>query len=172
MKTDRYINEFFYFVVRGEGDVLNVCSGVNMDKFYPLLKGRYGIGGNPVTSGLNIINRDFCTLARARGSIGSSATAVKLIYPMQEGDDGSVNSGADCAGIAPARERWYGERIQIKTTSALSGEEIIATGVMRLIGKVVSCTNLQYPLPGTLPTPEEAQAYLEGLLKAMEARAA
>lgn len=171
MKTNNYINEFFYFVVRVEGEVLNVCSGVNMDRFYPVVKGRYGIGGNPVTSGLNLINRDFCSLARSRGGIGTFASGVKMIYPLQEGDDGSLQSGADCLGIAPTMDHWHIERIQIRG-SDLSADEIIKTGAMSLIRKVVSCSNLQYPLPETLPSSDESQSYLERLCEAMGTRAA
>jgi hypothetical protein len=167
MKTELYVNEFFYFVVREEGGVLNVCSGVNMDRFYPIVKGRYGIGGNPVTSGLNLINRDFCALARDRGALATFASGVKMIYPLQEGDDGTLLSGADCIGIAPTEDRWYIERIRITGASGIRALEIVQRGATGLIRKVVSCTNLGYALPDALPSPEEAQAYLDGLCEAV-----
>ncbi len=167
METLRYVNEFFYFVVRSEGGTLDVCSGVNMDRFYPVVKGRYGIGGNPVTSGLNLINREFCALARDRGAVGTLASGVKLVYPLQEGDDGTLQSGADCLGIAPTRGHWYMERIRIAGASGITAAELVERGAMGLIRKVVSCTNLPYPLPVALPAPDEAQAYLGGLCEAI-----
>lgn len=153
MITHEYINDFLYFVARPDNragkDVWICCSGVNLDRFSPITRGRYGIGGNPVKSGLQVVNYDICALAISKG-----ATPRVII-------------GNDCAGIAPTKDVWYSELLQIENSPVSLPYEIIILGVRNLVQKIVSCSRLEYQVPDKLPTSDDLQVYLETLCNAM-----
>lgn len=148
-----YVNDFLYFVVRSEvredKEVLILCSGVNLTRFSPITKNRYGIGGNPILSGLQLVKYDLCSLALSRGA------TPKDIW------------GYHCNGIAPTREAWYAEPLQLENAGSLTPEEIVSFGVRNLLQRVISCSRPGYELPETLPSPAELQTYLEELCRAM-----
>jgi hypothetical protein len=148
-----YINDFLYFVIRPENrggkDVLICCSGINLDRFSPITRGRYGIGGNPVKSGLQVVNYDICSLATSKGATPR------------------VITGNDCAGIAPTKDLWYAEILQIENYSNLLPDEIISYGVRSLAQKIVHCSRLDYQLPDKLLAPEDLQVYLDTICKEM-----
>jgi len=148
-----YVNDFLYFVVREETregkDVLILCSGVNLDKFAPLTRQRYGIGGNPVLSGLQLVKYDICTLAHSRGA------TPRDIW------------GYHCDGIAPTRDAWYSEPLLIEASADLSADEIIEFGVKTLVRKIVFCSQLGLEAPEKVLSPEELQVYLDSLCRAM-----
>jgi hypothetical protein len=153
MITHKYINDFLYFVVRpdpgGKKDKLIYCSGVNITRFFPMTRRRFGIGGNPVTSGLQLVNYDICGLAMSKGA------TPKVIL------------GHDCAGIAPTKETWHVELVHIENAADLLPDDIISLGVRGLVQKIVACSWLEYQAPDKLLAPEELQVYLEDLCKAM-----
>jgi len=148
-----YINDFLYFVVRperrGDKEVLILCSGVNLTRFSPITKNRYGIGGNPVLSGLQLVKYDLCAFALSKGAV------PRDIW------------GYHCDGIAPTQEAWYAEPLQIANAENLSPEEIISFGVRSLLQKVITCTRLGYEIPDTIPSPADLQNYLEDMCRAM-----
>ena len=148
-----YINDFLYFVVKPENrdgkDVLIMCSGVNLDKFAPITRGRYGIGGNPVRSGLQLVKYGVCSLAISRGA------KPRDIW------------GYHCDGIAPTKDAWYAEPLQIENPGDLTPEEIISYGVTTMVKKIVACSGLGIEAPGHLQAPGELHAYLETLCRAM-----
>jgi hypothetical protein len=150
---NEYINDFLYFVVRPDNragkDVLICCSGVNLDRFSPITKGRYGIGGNPVKGGLQVVNYDICSLATSKG-----ATPRVIL-------------GNDSAGIAPTKDLWYSEIIQIENAPVPLADEIVRFGVETLVQKVVSCSRLDYEAPDKLPEPGELQVFLDKLCNEM-----
>jgi hypothetical protein len=149
----QYVNDFLYFVVRpenrGDKDVLIMCSGVNLTRFSPITKNRYGIGGNPILSGLQLVKYDVCSLAMSRGAV------PRDIW------------GYHCDGIAPTQEAWYAEPLQIENADHLSPEEIISFGVRNMLQRVIACTRLGYQVPDKLPEPAELQEYLEDICRAM-----
>jgi hypothetical protein len=153
VNKNEYVNDFLYFVVRPEmregKEVLVLCSGVNLSRFSPITKNRYGIGGNPILSGLQLVKYDLCKLAMSRGAV------PKDIW------------GYLCSGIAPTKEAWYSEPLQFENTENLSAEEIISFGIRNLLERVISCSRLGYALPETIPAPAELQAYLEDMCRAM-----
>ncbi|MDA8083213.1 MAG: hypothetical protein M0024_06115 [Nitrospiraceae bacterium] len=148
-----YVNDFLYFVVKPENrdgkDVLIMCSGINLDKFAPITRGRYGIGGNPVRGGLQLVKYDICALALSRGA------TPRDIW------------GYHCDGIAPTKDAWYSEPLQIENAGDLTPEEIIALGVTTMVRKIVACSGLGIDAPGQLQSPAELQAYLDTLCRAM-----
>ncbi len=151
--TYEYINDFLYFVVRPDHrdgkDVLIVCSGVNLDRFSPITKGRYGIGGNPVKSGLQVVNYDICSLATSKG-----ATPRVIL-------------GNDSAGLAPTKDLWYSEILQIENGPVSMADEIVLFGVKTLVQKIVSCSRLDYEAPDRVPAPAELQAFFDKLCSEM-----
>jgi hypothetical protein len=153
MKKYEYINDFLYFVVRPENrdgkEALVICSGVNLDGFAPITRGRYGIGGNPILSGLQLVKYDLCALALSKGS------TPRDIW------------GYLCTGIAPTKDAWYAEPLLIENPAAFSPEEIISFGVRTLISKIITCSRLEYQAPDELLSPVELQKYLETLCNTM-----
>ncbi|MBI5101004.1 MAG: hypothetical protein HZB33_04130 [Nitrospirae bacterium] len=153
MERREYVNDFIYFVVNTDrkegGDVMSVCSGVNLERFAPITKGRYGIGGNPVLSGLQLVKYDICTYAISKGAVPSDV------------------SGPQCSGIATTGEVWHSEPLLINKADGLSADEIIDFGVRRLINKIISCSRLDYRAPEGLPEPEALQGHLEAICRSM-----
>lgn len=153
MTTHSYINDFIYFVVRpdnrGGKDVLMCCSGVNLDRFLPMTKGRYGIGGNPVLSGLQLVKYDICALALSRGATPRDS------------------AGNGCTGFAPAKGTWYSELLVIENYSNLLPDEIISFGVRVLAQRIVVVSGLDNQLADKLPAPDELSVYFETLCNAM-----
>ena len=154
MTAHEYISDFLYFVVRPAGkenkDAMVLCCGVNHDRFIPMVKGRYGIGANPISSGLKLVMYDICALALSKGA------TPKVLHEN------------DCAGIAPTNEVWYTERLLIENAADLSPDDIINIGVRGFVKKIVACSWLKYQAPDKLLAPDELQAYLETLLKTMQ----
>lgn len=148
-----YINDFLYFVVRTESrggkDVLIMCSGVNLTRFSPITKNRYGIGGNPILSGLQLVKYDLCSLALSKGAVPRDLW------------------GYHCDGIAPTNEAWYAEPLQLENAHNLTPEDIISFGVRHLMQKIIASARLGYQVPDVLPAPAALQVYLEDLCRAM-----
>lgn len=149
----KYVNDFLYFAVRREpaegGRSLTVCSGINLDRFMPIVRLRCGLGSNPILSGLQLVNFDICSQAIAAG--------------------GTLNPGGrkGCGGIAPTKEAWYSQVLRIDNASRLSSEELVASAVGSLLRKIVASSGLDVKVPDSLPTPAELQTYLETLCRAM-----
>ena len=151
MTPREYINDFFYFVVRpdnrGGKDALICCSGVNIDRFYPLTKGRHGLGSNPVIRGLQLVKHGISALALSKGAI------PKFIR------------GNDCAEITPSGETWYTELLLIDKAAALSPDDIISFSVRNLMEKIFTGCRLEHQPPDKLLIPGQLQAFLETLCK-------
>ena len=61
MKTEQartYVNDFLYFVIKPDQEDLICCSGVNVDRFTPITKGRHNPMSNPAIRGLQLIQYD------------------------------------------------------------------------------------------------------------------
>lgn len=147
MTGHSYINDFLYFVVRhdenrGKGALI-CCSGVNLERFALLTKGRHGLGPSPAMRGLQIVRLGVSALAIAKG-----ATPKTL-------------RGNDCAGIAPTKDSWYTELLLIENAPVTFPDEIIRYSVARLIESIFRACRLELPLPDKLPVPDELQKIIE-----------
>ena len=147
MKKHIYRNDFLYFVIRpdenrGEGALI-CCSGVNLERFAPLTKGRHGLGSSPSMRGLQITRLGINALAISRG-----ATPRTL-------------RGKECSGLSPAGETWYTELLLIENSPELFAEEIIRYGVKKLLESIFTACRLQAEIPDQLPDPEELQLFIE-----------
>ncbi|TAN38569.1 MAG: hypothetical protein EPN25_13645 [Nitrospirae bacterium] len=155
MKKFDYSNDFLYFAAlpekRGDKDVLLYCSGMNILKFFPLTKWRFGIGGNPIVSGIQRIKYEICSLAISKGAVP---------HELNE---------SPCRSLVPKKDSWSSEFLLIEDAAGLVPEELVTFAVTSLVDKIVTSSHLDYRVPETLLPPYELQAFLETLCKAMEA---
>lgn len=146
-KTYAYINDFLFFVVRPDEnrvkEALLCCSGVNIELFSPLTKGRHGLSSNPAIRGLQIIKHGISALALSKGA------TPKTIR------------GNDCAGIAPTKDTWYTELLLIENAPESFPDEIIKYGVISLLESVFKACRLELHLPDKLLEPDELQEFIE-----------
>jgi hypothetical protein len=146
-KACEYINDFLYFVIRPAEDrargALICCSGVNIDRFAPLTKGRHGLSSNPAIRGLQIVKLEVKTLALSKGA------SPKTIR------------GNDCAGIAPTKDTWYTEILLIEDAAESLPAEIMNYSVTRLLESIFKACMLEPRLPAKLPEPGELQELIE-----------
>ncbi len=145
--TYKFVNDFFYFVVwpdesRGR-DVLICCSGVNLDRFAPLTRGRHGLAVSPSMRGLQ----------NTRIAISSMV--------LEKGARPKFIRGRDCAGIAPIEESWYTDLLLIENAPESLCDEIIRCGVAALIASIFRACRIPFLLPEPLPAPDELQRLLE-----------
>lgn len=158
MEKRAHINDYFYFVVqpwkRGDKEVLLYCSGVNIDRFLPMLRGRFGIGSNPITSGLQLVKYDLCSLAISEGAT-----------PRE------YHGSTDCSGITPSEGTWFTEPLLIENAAALTPARIISFCVSGLLKRIITVSLSDYQLPEDLCAPPELQAHLDTICRqAQQAR--
>jgi hypothetical protein len=151
LQSSEYINDFLYFVIRpdedrGKGAFL-YCSGVNIDRFLPITKGRHGIGSNPAMRGLQLVNLGIRDLALSRGAIPKKTRRN------------------DCAGIVPTRDDWYTEILLIEHAPTSLPDEMIDYGATNLLRKIFKATLLEFRPPDTLPKPDDLQKIIEDLCR-------
>jgi hypothetical protein len=153
MTGHEFINDFLYFVVRADdsGDTLLLCSGINLDRFMPIIRGRCGIGGNPILSGLKLVNFDICARAISLGAI-----------PRMTGRTG-------CSGLAPTDETWHGLTLALENAAGLRPDEIVSFAVSSLAERIAACSLLKSRPPVGPYTPDVLQNFLEKLCAVPEA---
>lgn len=136
-----------YFVVlpANDGDALLYCSGVNIDRFSPITKGRHGIGSNPAMRGLQLVNLAVRDLVLSNG-----ATPRRV-------------KGNDCRGIAPTRDTWYTEILLIEKAPESLPVKMFPFCVLSLLKKIFKASMLEVALPETPPGPHELQGFLDDL---------
>ena len=153
MKDSAYVTDYFFFSVNkynmdGE-DVLNYCSGVNLDLFLPMVRGRLGMGSNPITSGLQLLKYDVCGLARSKGAIPRPELGT-----------------TKCEGIPLSEGTWLMETLLIENPSDMLPEEIVAFCVDNYFRRVAAFSVKKYEVPDSLLSPGDMQAQLDTFCKA------
>ena len=148
-KSYGYINDFLFFVLKpdnskGRGTYL-YCSGINIDRFLPITKGRHRPMSNPAIRGLQLVNLGVRALALANG-----ATPKAL-------------QGNECAGIIPANDSWSAERLLIENVHGSLPDEIINYCVINLLKKIDKAIMLEAELPDKLLEPDELQVFLDAM---------
>jgi len=153
MKDSAYVTDHFFFAVRQDKkdgkDVLVYCSGVNLDRFLPLMQGRLGLGSNPITSGLQLVKYELCRLALSKGAVPRD----------QHGPAKSV-------GITLSEGAWIVEPLLIENPSGMLPDEIVAFCVDSYLKKVAACSPRKDEAPDSLLTPEDMQARLNTMCNA------
>lgn len=153
MKDSVYVTDYFFFSVKkdrkdGE-DVLYYCSGVNLDLFLPMVRGRLGMGSNPITSGLQLLKYELCGMARSNGARPRAAK-------------GTTKS----AGLPLSKGTWYMEALLIENPSGMLPEEIVAFCVDSYFKRVAAFSLNNYEVPDSLLSPVDMQAQLDIMCKA------
>lgn len=152
MKTSEFKNDYLYFVARSENldgkEVITYCSGINVTRFLPMMKGRLGLGSNPLVSGMQLVKYDLCTLAHSRGAAPNDHHSRKV-----------------CAGIAPTTEGWFTETLLIENPGGLTTEEIVSFAVKGMIRRINAASLSVNKVPYDLPA-DEIQKHLEPLCMA------
>lgn len=147
MKRRVYINDFLYFVVRpdegrGTGALL-CCSGVNIERFAPITKGRHGLSSSPAIRGLQIVRLGLSALALSHGATPKTFR------------------GKECAGLAPTTETWYVDVLLIENAPESFPAQIIEYGVLKLLESIFKACGLELSLPDKLPEQAELQVLIE-----------
>lgn len=153
MKDSAYVTDYFFFAVKKEEkagqDVLVYCSGVNLDLFLPMMRGRLGMGSNPITSGLQLLKYDVCSLALSKGAVPSSRHGT-----------------TKCAGMTLSEGTWYIENLLIENASGMLPEEIVAFCVDSYVKRIAACSLQKHEVPDSLLSPVDMQTQLDTLCKA------
>jgi hypothetical protein len=148
MKTEQsrsYVNDFLYFVIKPDQEDLICCSGVNVDRFTPITKGRHNPMSNPAVRGLQLIQYDIMTLALKSG------TTAKPIKGYRD------------KVLPPTREIWSTDCLRIKKAPSSLPDIIINHCVVELLKKIDKACTRESAMPDTLLSPEKLQVFIESL---------
>ena len=149
MTNSSYINQFLYFTFRpfegGDKGTLLYCSGVDVDSFLPITKGRHRPMSNPAIRGLQLVNLGVRTLAL---NAGAKPVSIK---------------GDLCAGIVPPKNGWYKESLLIENAPDSFPEDATAYAMVELLKKIDRAIMLGEKMPEELLTPDELQSFLVSL---------
>jgi hypothetical protein len=148
-KSYEYINDFLFFIlkpdaIRGRNSFL-YCSGINIDRFLPITKGRHRPMSNPAIRGLQLVNLGVRALALEHG-----ATPITL-------------RGNECAGSIPLKDSWSAEHLLISNVPASLPDKIISYCVINLLKKIDKAIMLGATLPDKLLQPDELQLFIEAM---------
>lgn len=147
--TREYINDFVYFVIKPDENSSNgdlICfSGVNVDRFTPITKGRHNPMSNPAIRGLQLIQYDIMALALENG------TAAKTIR------------GYRGKGLPPTEETWSTECLLIKNAPPSLPDRILNHSVVELLRKIDRASMRRVTLPDKLLSPDELQLFIESM---------
>ena len=149
--SHEYINDFLFFILkhdssRGENTYL-YCSGINIDRFLPITRGRHRPMSNPAIRGLQLVNLGVRALALAMGATPKS---------IRE---------AVCAGLVPVRDSWSTERLLIENVPGSLPDAIINYCVTELPKKIDKAIMLGATLPDKLLKPDKLQEFLEEMCR-------
>ncbi len=148
--SHEYINDFLFFVLKSDNEnstTLHYSSGVNVDRFLPITKGRHRPMSNPAIRGLQLVNLGVRALALAGG-----ATPKAL-------------RGSNSSGIIPAKGYWVTEQLLIEGAPQSLPEEVIHYAATELLKKIDRAIVLGAALPDKLLNPRDLQLYLEELCR-------
>lgn len=152
-KTYEYKNEYLFFILKPytrEGkETLLYCSGVNVDRFLPITKGRHRPMSNPAIRGLQLVNLGVRELVLEHGATPKA---------LRENEN-------QCAGIVSPGNIWITERLLIKNAPEALPDNIISYSVTELLKKIDRAIMLQAELPDTLLEPGELQAFLDSMCR-------
>ena len=137
-----YINDFLYFTFQPYEDGLLYCSGVDVDLFYPITKGRHRPMSNPVIRGLQLVNLEMRSLALKAGA-----------KPITK----KTNI---CSDIVPPKNGWYKENLLIVNAPDSFPEDATAYCVVELMKKIELSIVLGVKMPDKLLPPDELQSFL------------
>jgi hypothetical protein len=115
-----------------------------------MMRGRLGLGSNPILSGLKLVKFDLCTLALSKG-------ATPRDYCGH----------SDCSGIAPTKEAWFSEALMIENPGGLQPDEIISFAVSSMLNRIANASLSAHKVPDFPLKPYDLQVHLDILCKAV-----
>jgi len=152
MKTQQsheYINDFLYFVItpdeNGTNGDLICCSGINVDRFTPITKGRHNPMSNPAIRGLQLIQYDIMALA------------------IEDGTTAKPIRGYKGKGLPPTKEIWSTACLAIKNAPPSLPDRILNHCVVEILKKIDLASTRGATLPDTLLSPDELQRFIESM---------
>jgi hypothetical protein len=155
MKTQ--LSRKYLFVIRPDessaGDLI-CCSGVNVDRFTPITKGRHNPMSNPAIRGLQLIQYDIMALAIEHG------TNAKPLH------------GYKCSELPPTGEIWSTECLLIKNAPPSLPDRILNHSVVELLKKIDKASMTGASLPDKLLSPDELQVFIESMCNEYAIKAA
>ncbi|UCD35356.1 MAG: hypothetical protein JSU90_00575 [Nitrospiraceae bacterium] len=111
-----YRNDFLFFVLRphrtASGPGFLYCSGVNIDRFLPITRGRHRPMSNPAIRGLQLVNLGVRALSLEKGAKPIAAASN------------------DCAGETPGNDSWSAEHLIIEHAPPSLPREIVGYAVV------------------------------------------
>jgi hypothetical protein len=145
----KYVNDFLYFIITPDensanGDLI-CCSGVNVDRFTPITKGRHNPMSNCAVRGLQLIQYDIMALALKNGTIAKPIRGYKS------------------RGLPPTDEIWSTESLLIKNAPPSLPDKIINHCVVELLKKIDRAATRETTLPDQLLSPDKLQVFIESL---------
>ncbi|RJR14528.1 MAG: hypothetical protein C4581_13885 [Nitrospiraceae bacterium] len=144
-----YVNDFLFFVIRHDDNSSNgnviCCSGINVDRFTPITKGRHNPMSNPAIRGLQLIQYDIMALALQHG------TSAKPFHGYRDSE------------LPPTGEVWSMECLLIKNVPPSLPDRIINHAVIELLKKIDRAGMLGASLPDKLLGPDELQMFIESM---------
>ena len=147
-----YINAFMYFIIRpekGRGkDTLLYCSGINIDRFLPITRGRHRPMSNPAIRGLQLVNLD-----------------VRALILSRKATPKTLRGDSPCIGIISSGDSWSTEGLLIEDAPPSLPEEILRCAPLLLLKKIDKAIMLGAALPDTLPEPGEFQRFIESMCR-------
>jgi len=141
----KYITTAFYFVFIPSTKGVIYCSGVNIDRFLPITKGRHKAMSNPAIRGLQNLNLELRTMA-----INVGAT------PFTE-------QRKECIGVVSKEAVWYTESIFFSGLPEHEIERFLSYAVVELIRKIDKALMLKAKLPTTPLTEEQMEQFIDSL---------
>jgi hypothetical protein len=145
----KYVNDFLYFVITPDEKSANgdlICySGVNIDRFTPITKGRHNPMSNCAIRGLQLIQYDIMALALKNGTIAKTIRGYKG------------------KGLPPTDEIWCTETLLIKNPPPSLPDKIINHCVPELLKKIDRAGTRETTLPDKLLSPDKLQEFIESL---------
>jgi len=145
MTNETYKNDFLFFAFREHEGSLLYCSGVNVDQFFPITKGRHRPMANPAIRGLQLVNLGVRALA-----IQSGAKPVTIKDNL-------------CQGIVSKNNDWYRENLIIENAPDSFPSDATAYAMVELMRKIEKSIMLGEEMPDKLLTPDELQSFLLSL---------
>jgi len=146
-----YINDFLFFILKPDssrgGNTYLYCSGINIDRFLPITRGRHRPMSNPAIRGLQLVNLGVRALALAQGATPKA---------IQE---------AVCAGLVPSSDSWSTERLLIENVPRSLPDAIINYCVPELLKKIDKAIMLGAKLPDKFLKSDELQTFLEEMCR-------
>lgn len=137
----------FYFVFKPTKKGIAYCSGINVERFLPITRGRHKAMNNPAIRGLQNLNLELRAMA-----IEAGATPKTVLVP-------------ECSFPRPTDDVWYTESILFENLPEVMIERLLPYAVVHLLKKIDKAIMLRADMPDEVLEPEEMERFIDSLCK-------